>query len=163
MNAKVDSSKSTAQPLLNQEEILKKAQQYAAEHNLNSTGSLPPSEAWQLLQNHEVVLVDVRTNEERKFVGYIPESIHIAWATGTAFNRNPRFLKELENKVGKDKTILLLCRSGKRSAIAAEAAFNAGFENVYNILEGFEGDLDEQQQRGHLGGWKIHQLPWIQD
>ncbi|SPL71697.1 rhodanese-like domain-containing protein [Acinetobacter stercoris] len=163
MNAKVDSSKSTAQPLLNQEEILKKAQQYATEHDLNFTGSLTPSEAWQLLQNHEVVLVDVRTNEERKFVGYIPESIHIAWATGTAFNRNPRFLKELENKVGKDKTILLLCRSGKRSAIAAEAAFNAGFENVYNILEGFEGDLDEQQQRGHLGGWKIHQLPWIQD
>ncbi len=51
-------------------------------------------------------LVDVRTNEERKFVGYVPESVHVAWATGTSFNRNPRFLKELESKVGKVKTIL---------------------------------------------------------
>ncbi len=41
----------------------------------------------------KAVLVDVRTNEERKFVGYVPESIHVAWATGTSFNRNPRFLK----------------------------------------------------------------------
>jgi rhodanese-related sulfurtransferase len=80
-------------------------------------------------------LVDVRTNEERKFVGYVPESIHIAWATGTSFNRNPRFLKELESKVGKDKTILLLCRSGNRSAQAAEAAFNAGFDTFITFLK----------------------------
>ncbi len=163
MNAKVDSSKSAASPLLSKEEILNKAKQYSQAHDLNFTGSLLPNEAWLLVQNSDIVLVDVRTNEERKFVGYIPESIHIAWATGTAFNRNPRFVKELENKVGKDKTILLLCRSGKRSALAAEAAFNAGFENIYNILEGFEGDLDEHQQRNQVNGWKIQQLPWIQD
>lgn len=41
----------------------------------------------------------------------------------------------------------MLCRSGNRSAQAAEAAFNAGFEHIYNVLEGFEGDLNEQQQR----------------
>lgn len=108
-------------------------------------------------------MVDVRTNEERKFVGYVPETTHIAWATGTSFNRNPRFLKELENKVGKDKTILLLCRSGNRSALAAAAAYQAGFEQVYNILEGFEGDLNEQQQRNQSNGWRIRQLPWVQD
>ncbi len=105
----------------------------------------------------------MRTNEERKFVGYVPESIHVAWATGTLFNRNPRFLKELESKVAKDKTILLLCRSGNRSAQAAEAAFNAGFEHIYNVLEGFEGDLNDQQQRNQKNGWRIHQLPWQQD
>ena len=145
------------------EEILSNAKQYAHTHGLNFTGSLSPADAWHLVQQGQAVLVDVRTNEERKFVGYVPESIHVAWATGTSFNRNPRFLKELESKVGKDKTILLLCRSGNRSAQAAEAAFNAGFEQIYNVLEGFEGDLDEQQQRNHTNGWRIHQLPWQQD
>lgn len=73
------------------EDILAKAQQYAQEHELNFSGSLSPVDAWQLVQQGEAVLVDVRTNEERKFVGYVPESIHVAWATGTSFNRNPRF------------------------------------------------------------------------
>lgn len=143
--------------------IFQQAQQYAKQHELNFTGSVSPVDAWHLIQQRQAVLVDVRTNEERKFVGYVPESVHVAWATGTAFNRNPRFLKELENKVGKDKTILLLCRSGKRSALAAEAAFHAGFQHIYNILEGFEGDLNEQQQRNSHNGWRTHQLPWQQD
>ncbi|MCH4245070.1 rhodanese-like domain-containing protein [Acinetobacter gerneri] len=162
MNAKVGSS-DQVQTLKNVEEIFNEAKQFAQQHDLNFTGSLSPKQAWKLVESTDVVLVDVRTNEERKFVGYIPESVHIAWATGTAFNRNPRFLKELENKVGKDKTILLLCRSGKRSALAAEAAFNAGFQNIYNILEGFEGDLNKNNQRNQINGWKTHQLPWVQD
>ncbi|MEN8281163.1 rhodanese-like domain-containing protein [Acinetobacter gerneri] len=162
MNAKVGSS-DQVQTLKNVEEIFNEAKQFAQQHDLNFTGSLSPKQAWKLVESADVVLVDVRTNEERKFVGYIPESVHIAWATGTAFNRNPRFLKELENKVGKDKTILLLCRSGKRSALAAEAAFNVGFQNIYNILEGFEGDLNKNNQRNQINGWKTHQLPWVQD
>ena len=110
-----------------------------------------------------VVIVDVRTNEERKFVGYVEDTIHIPWATGTALNRNPRFAKELETKIGKDKIILLLCRSGKRSAAAANVAFNAGFENIYNIEQGFEGDLDENDHRGSFNGWRFHNLPWRQE
>ncbi|GAA5005436.1 rhodanese-like domain-containing protein [Acinetobacter puyangensis] len=168
MNAKVETQflNTTAYSQLNQQqaqEILEKAQNYAAENELDFTGSLTPQDAWQLFQSGQAVIVDVRTNEERKFVGYVPETTHIAWATGTSFNRNPRFLKELENKVGKDKTILLLCRSGNRSALAAAAAYQAGFEQVYNILEGFEGDLNEQQQRNQGNGWRVHQLPWVQD
>lgn len=168
MNAKVDTQflNKTAYSQLNPQqaqEILEKAQNYAAENELEFTGSLTPQDAWQLFQSGLAVIVDVRTNEERKFVGYIPETTHIAWATGTSFNRNPRFLKELENKVGKDQTILLLCRSGNRSAQAASAAYQAGFEQVYNILEGFEGDLNQQQQRNQSNGWRIRQLPWQQD
>lgn len=144
-------------------DILQKAQQYSAEHDLEFTGSVTPQEAWALFNSGEAVLVDVRTNEERKFVGYVPETPHIAWATGTSFNRNPRFVKELENKIGKEKIILLLCRSGNRSAYAAAAAFQAGFEQVYNVLEGFEGDLDAHQQRNHQNGWRVHQLPWVQE
>ena len=91
----------------------------------------------------------------------IPE--RAAWATGTAFNRNPRFVKELEAKVKKDQLVLLLCRSGNRSAYAAEAAHKAGFEQIYNILEGFEGDLNDAKQRGQFNGWRHHHLPWVQD
>lgn len=144
-------------------DILQRAQHYAEENELDFTGSIPPVEAWFLVQHGHAVLVDVRTAEERKFVGYVPESIHVAWATGTSFHRNPHFLKELDRTVGKDKPILLLCRSGKRSALAATAAFSAGFAQVYNVLEGFEGDLNQQQQRNQSNGWRTHQLPWLQD
>lgn len=144
-------------------QILEKAQQYAEQEALNYSGSITPTDAWALFEAGHAVLVDVRTNEERKFVGYVPNTVHVAWATGTSFNRNPRFVKELENKAAKDQVILLLCRSGNRSALAAEAAHKAGFSQIYNVLEGFEGDLDDQHQRGRGNGWRFHHLPWIQD
>jgi rhodanese-related sulfurtransferase len=105
----------------------------------------------------------VRSAEERKFVGHVPGSTHVAWATGTSLTRNPRFARELEAKLKKGEVALLLCRSGKRSALAAEAAAKAGFTAVFNVLEGFEGELDAQQQRGHGDGWRFHGLPWVQD
>jgi rhodanese-related sulfurtransferase len=126
-------------------------------------GAVPPQLAWALFSAGDVVLVDVRTTEERKFVGHIPGSQHVAWATGTAMTRNPRFARELEVKVGKQTTILLLCRSGKRSALAAQAAASAGFSRVFNILEGFEGEIDASKHRGGKDGWRFHQLPWVQD
>jgi rhodanese-related sulfurtransferase len=109
------------------------------------------------------VLVDVRTAEERKFVGHVPGSVHVAWATGTSLTRNPRFARELESKAAKDQAVLLLCRSGKRSALAAEVAAKAGFTRVFNVLEGFEGELDQAQHRGSADGWRFHGLPWVQD
>ena len=145
------------------QQIFTDAKQRVEDHYLEFTGTVLPHEAWALFQTGHAVIVDVRTNEERKFVGYVEDTIHIPWATGTALNRNPRFAKELESKVGKDKTILLLCRSGKRSAAAANVAFNAGFENIYNIEQGFEGDLDEDNHRGAFNGWRFHQLPWRQE
>jgi len=147
------------------------ARQRAKEAGLPFAGSISPANAWDLQQQGLAVIVDVRSNEERKFVGRLPDgsdSLHVAWATGTALTRNPRFVKELEGKL-KEKlkegpaVVLLLCRSGKRSALAAEAASKAGLPNVFNIEQGFEGDLDEAQQRGHTGGWRFHKLPWVQD
>lgn len=126
-------------------------------------GSVTPREAWDLFSQGKAVLVDVRTAEERKFVGHVPGSKHVAWMTGLSLSRNPRFVKELENQTGKDQVILLLCRSGKRSAAAAEAATKAGFQQVFNVEEGFEGDLDEAQRRGTFNGWRHAGLPWIQD
>lgn len=143
--------------------ILNEAHLYAKAYALKFTGAITPQNAWALIERKNAVLVDVRTHEERKFVGYVSDSIHIAWANGTALNRNPRFIKELEKQVGKDQTILLLCRSGKRSALAAELAHSSGFENIYSILEGFEGDLDSNLHRNTFNGWRYHQLPWLQD
>lgn len=131
--------------------------------NTEFAGSIAPADAWQLFSAGHAALVDVRTNEERKFVGHVPDTLHVAWATGTAMTRNPRFVRELEAKVKKDQIVLLLCRSGKRSAEAAKAATKAGFHHAYNVLEGFEGEIGENKQRGQLGGWRSHGLPWIQD
>ncbi|WP_410212015.1 rhodanese-like domain-containing protein [Aquirhabdus sp.] len=145
--------------------ILDRAKQYALDEELDFAGGVPPKDAWALVRAGAAVLVDVRSNEERKFVGHVPAGEHVAWATGTSLNRNPRFVKELEIKLknNKEQVVVLLCRSGKRSALAAEAAAKAGFTQVYNILEGFEGELNEQQQRGDVGGWRHAALPWVQD
>ncbi|KWF59731.1 rhodanese-like domain-containing protein [Burkholderia pseudomultivorans] len=126
-------------------------------------GGVAPAVAWALFSAGDALLVDVRTAEERKFVGHVPASLHVAWATGTSLTRNPRFVRELEAKTGKDAVVLLLCRSGNRSAQAAEAATKAGFTQVFNVLEGFEGDLDDGQHRGGRNGWRFHGLPWVQD
>ena len=139
----------------------------AQARGLPYAGGIPPELAWSLVSAGEARLVDVRSAEERKFVGHVPESLHVPWATGTSLTRNPRFVRELEAKVakdgGKEAVVLLLCRSGKRSALAAEAAAKAGFSHVFNVLEGFEGEIDAEQHRGSADGWRFHKLPWVQD
>jgi len=145
--------------------LLAQARDTARREGLPFAGGVPPVPAWQLLQAGAATLVDVRSPEEYRFVGHVPGSLNVAWATGTALTRNPRFVRELEAKLGGDKSrvVLLLCRSGRRSALAAEAATKAGFTAVFNVLEGFEGELDARQQRGHGDGWRFHDLPWEQD
>lgn len=143
--------------------VLAQARAEAQAQGLPYAGSVAPADAWALVQGGHAVLVDVRSAEERKFVGQVPQSQHVAWATGTSLTRNPRFVRELEARVKKDAVVLLLCRSGKRSALAAEAAAKAGFQHVFNVREGFEGELDARQQRGTADGWRFHGLPWVQD
>lgn len=147
--------------------VLEQARAEAAAAGWAYAGGVTPQVAWQLVQQGSALLVDVRSGEERKFVGHVPDSLHVAWASGTALTRNPRFVRELEAKVasagGKQALVLLLCRSGKRSALAAEAAAKAGFTQVFNVFEGFEGEIDAQQHRGGGDGWRFHGLPWVQD
>lgn len=145
------------------DDILRMTRSTAAAENTPYAGSVKPRIAWALFSSGKALLIDIRTHEELTFVGRVPNVLHIPWATGTALTRNPRFLKELEKKASKTDVILLLCRSGRRSALAAEVATKAGFTQVFNVLEGFEGNLDENEQRGHLGGWRYYQLPWLQN
>ncbi|MGP1615904.1 MAG: rhodanese-like domain-containing protein [Pollutimonas bauzanensis] len=146
---------------------LELAQADAARLGLAYAGGVAPPIAWELVRNGQAILVDVRSGEERKFVGHVPGSLHVPWATGTSLTRNPRFVRELEAKLanegGKQAVLLLLCRSGKRSALAAEAAAKAGFAYAFNVTEGFEGEIDSAQQRGRRDGWRFHGLPWAQD
>lgn len=150
-------------PAVSTHPTLVRAREKALEQGLTYAGGVTPQQAWSLFSEGEAVIVDVRTAEERKFVGHIPKTLHVAWATGTSMTRNPRFVRELEARTGTDAPILLLCRSGKRSVLAAEAATKAGFTQVFNILEGFEGDLDDNARRGGVNGWRLAGLPWVQD
>ena len=149
---------------------LQEAVAQATAHGLSFMGSVPPRQAWQMVQQGLALLVDVRTSEERKFVGHVPGSAHVPWATGTALARNPRFVRELTALLarqtaadGSAPIALLLCRSGKRSTLAAQEAAKAGLTHVFNVSEGFEGELDAAQHRGGGDGWRFQGLPWVQD
>jgi rhodanese-related sulfurtransferase len=126
--------------------------------------TIAPTDAWALVSAGQALLVDVRTPEELKFVGQVPGSLSVSWATGTSLTRNPRFVREFEAKVpDKSRRVLLLCRSGKRSLLALEALVKVGYTQVSNVAEGFEGELDAQQQRGRADGWRFRGLPWTQN
>ncbi len=152
----------TANETLTEAEALQQIRREAAEQGLRYAGGVSPALAWRLFSTGQAILVDVRSAEERQFVGHVPGSVHVPWATGTALTRNPRFVREFQARVGTDLPALLLCRSGKRSVLAAEAVTAAGMNQVFNVLEGFEGELDDRQHRGGSDGWRFHGLPWIQ-
>jgi len=144
------------------EDILKRAGDYAQAHQLAYAGAVTPAEAHQLVQSGGAKLVDVRFKFEREYVGRVPETAGIEWKDINTGAVNPDFVKTLAEQFGRDDKLLFLCRSGVRSDAAAKAATQAGFSHAYNILEGFEGDLDEARHRGNKGGWRRAGLPWIQ-
>ena len=124
-------------------------------------GDVPAELAWQWLQAGEAVLVDVRTDAEREWVGKVPGAVAVAWKQWPGMAANQNFDAELRAVVPEGKKVVLLCRSGVRSVAAAQRAAGLGIE-AYNILEGFEGDVDTHGQRGKLGGWRKRGLPWHQ-
>ncbi|MBX9960091.1 MAG: MBL fold metallo-hydrolase [Burkholderiaceae bacterium] len=124
-------------------------------------GNVMPQLAWAWVQSGEGVLVDVRTDAEREWVGFVPGAIGLAWKQWPGMQLNPAFDSGLRAAVPPGKKALMLCRSGVRSIAAARRATELGLE-AYNILEGFEGDPDEHAQRGRKGGWRFHGLPWRQ-
>ena len=145
------------------ESILATARSRGSELGLSYSGALTPPEAWVVRQSlPQAVIVDVRSAAEWQFVGVVPEAVRIELRTYPGMVPNAAFVEQLQQQVGKDKALLFLCRSGARSDEAARLAAEAGYAEVYNILEGFEGDRDAEQHRGCVNGWKAHGLPWIQ-
>ncbi len=143
------------------DEIKQRAQERGQKMNLPYAGALLPAEAHALMQKG-AKLVDVRTAAEFQYVGSVPGSAAAEWNTYPTGQRNPAFLEQLGEIARKDEPVMFLCRSGVRSHSAAIAATQAGWEEAYNILEGFEGDKDADGHRGGVGGWRKAGLPWVQ-
>jgi len=125
-------------------------------------GDVPPQLAWAWVQAGEAVLVDVRTDAEREWVGYVPGSTPLAWKQWPGMAMNAAFDTGIAQAGADGKKLVLLCRSGVRSVAAAKRATELGLV-AYNILEGFEGDPNADAHRGHKGGWRFHGLPWRQN
>jgi rhodanese-related sulfurtransferase len=144
-------------------DILTLAQERARQFNLAYGGALTPREAHELLQLAPgAKLVDVRTHAEWDWVGRIPGAVEIEWMQYPSSQNNPNFLAQLTHQVDKEALVMFICRSGARSHKAAEVAAQAGYTEVYNVLEGFEGDKDAAGQRNKVGGWRAAGLPWQQ-
>lgn len=144
-------------------EILQLAQARARALNLPYEGALTPGEAhelWQLVPGARIV--DVRTKAELDWVGRVPGAIEIEWLGYPGNQLNAHFIQTLKHSVTTESLLMFLCRSAKRSSLAAKAATEAGFPDCYNILEGFEGDKDANGQRNRTGGWRARGLPWNQ-
>lgn len=126
---------------------------------------LDPLAAHAFLQAHpEAVLVDCRTEIEHMYVGHPAGAEHIAWQEAPDWEIDPGFADKVKRLVKQDlmRPVLLICRSGNRSVDAGLALEQAGFTAVINVLEGFEGPLDDDYHRGTLGGWRLRGLPWYQ-
>jgi len=129
-------------------------------------------QAWDLIQHEpKSLLVDVRSHMEFLFIGHPVGAINIPWIDEPDWNINPHFVREVRRLLlgglahggdGDNVPVLLICRSGKRSLEAGELLLKNGFTNVYNIAEGFEGELDDHHHRSTLGGWRFAGLPWEQ-
>lgn len=132
------------------------------------------TEAHDLVKQHaEAILVDVRSHMEFLFVGHPSGAIHIPWIDEPDWNINPNFVREIRQLVlgglahdmntGQNNVpIVLICRSGKRSREAGKLLLSEGFTQIYNIKDGFEGELDDNHHRSSVGGWRYEGLPWEQ-
>lgn len=129
----------------------------------------------------KALFLDIRTPAEVAFVGmpaqadanvpYMKEPDFPAWDSVKStfkLELNPDFLAEVRRRLAakglkSGDTIVLICRSGDRSAAAANLLAEAGFKNVYSVVDGYEGDLaadgPKAGQRA-VNGWKNAGLPW---
>ena len=137
-------------------------------------GDITPEEAWEILKSEEnAVLVDVRSAAEWKFIGSPDLSsigqtaALIEWkgypGSGDSMVENPDFIANVKAACPDSKAkILSLCRSGQRSISTSVLLTQEGYSQCYNVLEGFEGNKNDNEQRGQVGGWKVRGLPWKQ-
>ena len=134
---------------------------------------LSPKQCWNMLEEQDAILIDVRTKEEWNLVG-IPKlkenmknAIFLEWQQYPSMEIDGQYTKKLSdkiNEVGGDEnsSLCFLCRSGVRSKSAAGAMTKIGYTQCFNITGGFEGNVNENGQRGTIDGWKFDGLPWTQ-
>ena len=131
---------------------------------MTSIRRLNPLEAFKACQAEPgSVLLDVRDPLEFSFIGHPLGAVNLPWKFAPDWRPNPDFLERARHTIpSPDAPVFLLCRSGQRSLDAAKALAAAGYSNLINVEEGFEGTLDAQKHRGTEGGWRFHGLPWEQ-
>ena len=141
-------------------------------------GDVTPTQAYYMVLDQGAFILDVRTPQEWNWVGhpgadaigngeYLKghvlnvsyEVYHEGYSKGDVLIVNTQFVKDVKRLLGKDTTIITMCRSGGRSVSAANALHYAGFTNVYNMLTGFEGGKDDYGYRT-VSGWKVNRLPY---
>ena len=133
---------------------------------------LSAEKAWDLIQKEpKVAFIDVRSDMEFLFIGHPLGSVNIPWIEEPSWEVNPNFVRDVRKLVlggvidspeHHSVPVLLICRSGNRSDEAGKLLVENGFKRVYNIIQGFEGELDDNHQRSTLGGWRFDHLPWEQ-
>jgi len=135
---------------------------------------LTPTQAWAWLQAERErrealgeaapLFVDVRMEIESLYVGRPPGVENIPWYEYPDLTPDPaRFAQAVEREAGdKQRPVLLICRSGKRTLDAGQALEAAGFSEVAHVVHGFEGELNEDFKRSSLNGWRHDGLPWEQ-
>ncbi len=138
---------------------------------------LSAAEAYRLIDSNPsgTLFIDVRTPAEVSYVGTpagmdanIPFMLvdfdHFDLKTrGYTLHRNPDFVRALEARLkskglARDADIVLICRSGDRTTHAVNVLAAAGFSRVWNVVDGFEGDLVDGRRTAN--GWKNAGLPW---
>ncbi len=126
--------------------------------------SISPTQAHEILSsNSQAILIDTRTYLEYSFVGHPIGAVHVPLKRPPNWEAFPDFVEQVEQHIhSKSIPVILMCRSGVRSLDAAKLLEQAGFQTLYNMDEGFEGDKDHNHHRGTLGGWRFHKLPWEQ-
>ena len=128
----------------------------------------------------KTLFVDVRTPSELNYLGAVTvmdAHVPLVFMDTTAWNdkkhrykraNNTNFVSDIDaalkkKGLGKDDTVILMCRSGSRSAFAANKLADAGYTKVYNVVDGYEGDKAKDgpdKGRRTANGWKNSGLPW---
>ncbi len=136
---------------------------------MNKVKNLLPKKAYEIIKNNkDVLFVDIRCYAENKFVGRPKGLVYLVpWIDEPYWEPNPRFAQSIgrllaDKSSPMDTEIILICRSGHRSIEAGRVLLKKGYKKVYHVATGFEGDLDENNQRGNLNGWRHDGLPWVQ-
>lgn len=141
-------------------------------------GDVTPKEAYKMLQkdSKNTFLVDVRTRYEYQDIGHPLGAYNIPWKfytgkvgkKGYGKTRNENFCNDLKAQFNpKTDTLLMLCRSAKRTIASSTAAVDCGFkpDKVFNVLGGFEGDKVKDKTspfygQRMMGSWRLEGLPW---
>ena len=126
----------------------------------------------------KVKILDCRTPQEYVYVGHAPMAYNIPSKLWTgkwneekkefSLEENPDFETTAKKVFKTDDPILVMCRSGHRSAESVNRLAKAGFTNVYNIVDGFEGDKIKDEESYYNGkrmknGWRNSDAPWTYD